>query len=95
MAETAHTPGPWKLLAVGDNKRLCPADKDNQSILTIEEEGTSLFACVYEEGDAHLIAAAPDLLEAIQAVVDYGAMTGASWVIEKATAAIAKAEGRS
>ena len=41
--------------------------------------------------NAKLIAAAPDLLEALQAVIDYGSMTGADWVTEQALAAIAKA----
>lgn len=44
-----------------------------------------------QEADAHLIAAAPDLLEALEACIDYGAMTGDDWVMDKARAAIAKA----
>jgi len=43
--------------------------------------------------DALLIAAAPDLLEALEACMDYGSITGADWVAEKARAAITKAKG--
>jgi hypothetical protein len=43
--------------------------------------------------NARLIAAAPDLLEALQAVIDHGSMTGADWASDKARAAIAKATG--
>lgn len=103
MAETVkHTPGPWKLLTVGDRNRLCPADKNNQSILTLEDEGNSTFACVYEEADANLIAAAPDLLEALKLFIrsekmarDGNPPTGADELIELGESAVAKAEGRS
>jgi hypothetical protein len=97
---TQHTNGPWKLLEVGENKRFCPADKDNQSILTIEEEGRSLFACVYEEADARLIAAAPELLEALKNMLPENNRLDEHFrptfaTCEEARAAIAKAEGGS
>lgn len=41
--------------------------------------------------NAKLIAAAPDLLEALESCINYGAMTGDEWLTEKARAAIAKA----
>ncbi|EFQ42193.1 hypothetical protein PA39016_003090049 [Pseudomonas aeruginosa 39016] len=43
------------------------------------------------DANAKLIAASPDLLEALQAVVNYGVMTGDDWIEEKVLAAIAKA----
>lgn len=46
-----------------------------------------------DKANAHLIAAVPELLEALEACLDYGSMTGAEWVKEKARAAIAKARG--
>ena len=45
----------------------------------------------FSEDDAKLIASSPDLLEALQACLDHGSMTGAEWVVEKAWAAINKA----
>lgn len=108
IIDGGHTPGPWKLLAVGDEGRLCPADKNNQSILTIEEGNGTLFACVYEEDDARLIAAAPDLLEVAKATLPFlieiakqrhpkfePEMADEDSTIGKALKAIAKAEGRS
>lgn len=100
MTETVkHTPGPWKLLAVGDRSRLCPADQNNQSILTLEDEGSSTFACVYENSDAYLIAAAPDLLEALKLFVraekmarDGNPPQDADELIKIGDAAISKAE---
>lgn len=100
--EVKHTPGPWKLLAVGDNQRFCPADQNNHSILTLEDEGSSTFACVYEESDAHLIAAAPDLLEALKETLflasAYGpegkSPTEENAILDRARAAIAKALAR-
>lgn len=43
--------------------------------------------------NAHLIAAAPELYEALQACLDHGSMTGHDFVIEQAHAALAKARG--
>jgi len=58
---TTHTAGPWKLLAVGDGtSRMCPADADGLSLLTIVDEDGGDFAAVYKDADARLIAAAPD-----------------------------------
>lgn len=63
-----HTPGPWELHQLGDSiKRLCPADESGQSILTIVKEGHTNFAAVFEDADARLIAAAPELLDALKA----------------------------
>ena len=63
------TPGPWELCEVGDKiKRLCPAH-DNVSLLTVSLEYNSeeptYFGSVFNHGDAHLIAAAPEMLEAL------------------------------
>ena len=69
---SAHTPGPWRLMEVGDggNVHLCPAASDCISILTVTEEDGIAFAGVFKDGDAHLIAAAPDLLEATEAYIE-------------------------
>ncbi|WP_157952786.1 hypothetical protein [Agrobacterium pusense] len=98
-AEVKHTPGPWELVSLSgygspfsirmpylsNNKDAPPTHYGVQSIRRRE--------------DAHLIAAAPDLLEALIDCV--GRFTEAFPAaenyepIQKARAAIARAEGRS
>lgn len=63
-----HTPGPWSLVQVGDGPtKLVVADENGVSLLTVVDEGGVKFAAFYEEADARLFVAAPDLLEALQA----------------------------
>jgi hypothetical protein len=85
-----HTPGPWTYTK-------CPCNQKGCSQFTISTQGGVGF----EEADARLISAAPDLLEALKgaskAIREYrsqGAPT-AYWddVEAQAKAAIAKAEG--
>lgn len=92
MKEFKGTPGPWVLLQAGDRiTNKVPVDRGNASILTIVEEDGVKFAAVYEDQDAHLIAAAPELLEALQEVVAISDRKHEAW--DKAHAAIAKALG--
>ena len=87
-----HTPGPWRITHTADDSTFIDTDTDDfiaQVRRTIPE---------YEE-NAHLIAAAPDLLEALQALFFANAETFSGlptydplW--DKARTAIAKAEGR-
>ena len=102
----AHTPGPWN---VTDNSwetstvydedgrpvALCPIDE------RCDEENQQTYERI-KEANALLIAAAPDLLEALHRIMDY-AHTGAAVrdidtseqpEFVAARAAIAKAEGR-
>lgn len=92
---SAHTPGPW----IAENN-------DGYGALTIWSKMTPtgggtpgpMIATVVgdnAEADANgcLMAAAPDLLAALQACLDYGSMTGDEWVVDRAIAAIAKATG--
>lgn len=86
-----HTPGPWEierysdgLIQIVGNARIV---SDDEEIVTTVVEAVARG----DEANARLIAAAPELLEALQAVIDYGSMTGAEWVAEQALAAIAKA----
>jgi hypothetical protein len=44
-------------------------DDDGLSLLTVVEHAGKKFAAVYEEGDARLIAAAPDLLSALKVLL--------------------------
>ncbi len=60
---SAHTPGPWSLAAVIDRSivHFVPV-AEGLSLLTVVHEGGAPFGAVYIDGDACLIAAAPDLL---------------------------------
>jgi hypothetical protein len=94
-----HTPGPWRLELVEDRsiKHLCPVDANDLSILTIVHHDETPFAAVYKDADARLIAAAPELLEALREAADYTRHPDYDWPVEfsrRVSAAIAKAEGR-
>lgn len=88
--EIRHTPGPWR---ISDFERL--AGEDSRCIM-----GADGFAVAWIDGstikeheaDARLIAAAPDLLDALKEVVRISDRKHNAW--DKAHAAIAKAEGR-
>ena len=85
---SAFTPGPWKAVFVGTNLR--------GNLFDIEAGGRVLADAVHED-DARLIAAAPELLEALKGLLhDDGGSIAVSRSNEKAVraqAAIAKAEG--
>lgn len=86
----AHTPGPWKYIAYDDD---IVTDDGNFSII-------GYHASVLED-DAHLIAAAPEMLEALEdaEALITGDLVGSEWkracrsFVIKARAAIAKAKG--
>ena len=92
----AHTPGPWE--ARPDQNACLP---DDWCVGTGPENIDKVAVC--SKCDAHLIAAAPELLEALDAMVkmiDYavvanmnGSISNRCPTTEKARAAIAKAEG--
>ena len=53
------TPGPWKMLPVGDGRqKFAVADSEFLSILTVTDEGGATFGTVYDDADAKFIAAA-------------------------------------
>ena len=91
MSETKHTPGPWE---VEDNDGYGGTFIYATGVTTAEVVGDSAEAIA----NALLIAAAPELLEALKALADdheFGA-TGAVRQdhLKAARTAIAKAEGR-
>ena len=105
MNTPKHTPGPWELEEInsdtGNFRHLVPVaeiDGDVISLLTVVEHNGQNFAAVYSKKDARLIAAAPDLLEALQEVSE---TFNESWregstqrrLGDLARAAIAKATG--
>lgn len=116
-APCEHTPGPWKIGSIVPNSELKPADRRNYAgdmayIWTDRPyPGGVCVAKVKEElmgelkPNAHLIAAAPDLLEALTGLFEHCAMIHKQWgdgdntreadaAIKTARAAIAKAEGK-
>lgn len=78
----SHTPGPWSLLPVGNNRRLI-----DPGIGEVYGLGRT------PDANARLIAAAPDLLAALNALAAWadhmGGWDSPAW--EQAEAAIAKA----
>lgn len=81
---SAHTPGPWQVRKI-----------DPRSVAIPDEHG-KLIVLAPSEADARLIAAAPDLLAALEEIVE--AADGSGWdqidaTLKKQRAAIAKARG--
>lgn len=96
-----HTPGPWQY------RRSSTSSTDHYEIMPAGQLGgwkdgryLSVSGAI-DEHDARLIAAAPDMLEALKSIAEFWnrdhnekAMVGACWhAVETAEAAIAKAEG--
>jgi len=85
-----HTPGPWEIKRHPDSCYKYISAPEHlalaQVVWCVEEEDRSP-AC---EANAYLIAAAPDLLEALEIALD---CAGDAWWAEKAESAIAKAKG--
>lgn len=99
--QAKHTPGPWK---VGEH----PGDGSGSGWRKVLSEGGTFspaFVCNAYINDAHLIAAAPDLLEELKHMratlcaeldkeQDGSGYDRCQQALEKAALAIAKAEGR-
>lgn len=86
MSAITHTPGPW--IKVGN------------SVFKAKEDGGKYYAemsvaVTHTEEDARLIAAAPDLLEALIECLECEFSVSDKAAISRARAAIAKAEGKS
>ena len=88
-----HTPGPWEIegtprsgwdiFSLGEERRYITSDPMRERAINYER-------------DARLMAAAPDLLEALEKVVSFVDAGQGTWTVEeqqKARAAIAKAKG--
>ena len=92
MSETKHTPGPW---TVREYPHL--AHPFTQSLYEIEFGGEGELICdtVYERSDANLIAAAPDMLAALEACEEElrAETPRISFIAIRMRAAIAAAKG--
>lgn len=97
----SHTSGPWRL----EEWTACDTDGalENSGYRVVDAEGNAVHACTEEgsgeaqEANVYLIAAAPDLLAALRAVVHDDADGGEEGlsipVFQQAIAAISKATG--
>lgn len=83
-----HTPGPWIVRQCGGNGY----SGQKGYAIDFNEDQEQVADFVYEEADAHLIAAAPDLLEALQEIAEYPALDALE-MKRIARNAIAKARG--
>jgi gentisate 1,2-dioxygenase len=86
-----HTPGPWKIVDAW-NDHMVEGQNGEEIIWQDGPHGTPTI----NEANARLIAAAPDLLEALENLADYvdeRAGDNECRPIENARAAIAKAKG--
>jgi len=92
-----HTPGPWAVVdngiwdvSVVGEATICHINNKGE---WFPKDGTQMGRSQNKMlADARLIAAAPDLLEALKEVYDWCYPTDSAWAI-KARAAIAKATG--
>lgn len=108
MSEAKHTPGPWEWtndIRTGDGRKTWSLiGKHGYGVLSCDGEANSPQDLGGDgESNAHLIVAAPDLLEASEAVVSildavrHTVGLGKNQIarIDKLRAAIAKAKGAS
>lgn len=91
--KTKHTPGPWTV-----------CEKDNDERLSIEAESPQFICfvdpCIQRDANANLIAAAPDLFDALAECIDalefIENRTSTQYnppTLDNARAALAKAKG--
>ena len=89
------TAGPWDW--IGANNKITVYAVGGDSITRVHVNGMDEADILRAEANAHLIAAAPDLVEALEALVTrtepYTIEQGYDYWIDKAIAALAKARG--
>jgi hypothetical protein len=85
-----HTPGPWFL---DDDGRIFDTPDRGQLVAEVATADPAEPPAEEDVANARLIAAAPDLLAALEKVVAISDRKHDAW--DEARAAIAKAEGRS
>jgi len=91
-----HTPGPWNYTMDKDRGWDFKLTADHGKTEIVSGCGCCDSPWVSCEADARLIAAAPELLEALELIVSFIDAGQGTWTIEdqnKARAAIAKAKG--
>jgi len=87
---TQHTPGPWRVNDWGEPEYL----DGMKAQYIINAKGEDRTAVVFGQANARLIAAAPELLEALRSILPLAVHTSPEDVaVHTARAAIAKATG--
>lgn len=106
MSEQKHTPGPWSVSTYGSFATEVRSSTGRRIAATWVQSPprsrkSALNQALLNEANAHLISAAPDLLEALKALKSASLhddniirASGFRAACERAEAAIAKAEGR-
>lgn len=92
MSAAKHTPGPWEFVLAGSgNHPTWNVRLGNRGFIRLPAT-TDMDTM---DADARLIAAAPDLLEALRTIVVNASSVqmDPQWAVQVARAAIAKAEG--
>lgn len=86
-----HTPGPWRVVHTADDRTFIDTEESNDSFIAQVDRNAPEY-----EDNAQLIAAAPELLEALKRIIEWDD-TGCDpsrAVLRAARAIIAKAEGK-
>jgi len=83
---TEHTPGPWYSQPTAGH------EMHGQSAIASEANGKTVAIAYYGQADARLLAAAPEMLLALQHI-DSNAAESVGWIRRVAREAIAKATG--
>lgn len=93
MTHTKHTPAPWSV-----EGRITGKGFDRSAIVAktlIAEVYSEAFKDIEnEKANAHLIAAAPDMYEALKALSDYYELPVSQSCLDAINNALAKAEGK-
>jgi len=99
MSELKATPGTW---VIGNESNSSVDLQIGETFACFDRENLNTFEPVISReemlANAHLATAAPELYEALTAVVDFGNDANTkrgSWALAKAHAALAKARGES
>ena len=101
MNNTLHTPAPWKIEAFDGPQEYASIEAGNEIMELVRICDIPSWPCAVEEmkANAHLISAAPDLLEALEAAVarvkianEEGNPILSAWLPD-ALSAISKAKG--
>ena len=88
-----HTPGPWEVVELVDGYDI--RSPESRCRIATASDPKAVWGAIGREEDACLIAAAPELLEALEQVVSFVDAGQGTWTVEeqqKARAAIARAK---
>ena len=67
-----HTPGPWKVEKCDTGYAIYHINGYYTEYIVDTEDEYGEYGTIENENDAHLISAAPDMLEALETIMDIG-----------------------